>query len=118
MASRVLVADVLGFSRLVSNLDHEALESRIGTWVDLIEDISRGTEVRNIQVISDTLFVQEDGCASGLERLLLFSKNLLEHGLANSFPIRGAISEGDVTWGKLTYGKALIKGHTLERLQD
>ena len=118
MSSHILVGDVLGFSRLVSNLGHGRLDDRLKTWVDLVKDILSETNIQHSQLISDTIFVREDDSVKGLERLLQFSKLLLERGLSNHFPVRGAISKGDLTWGPLTYGKALIRGHELERQQD
>ena len=118
MNSHILVADVLGFSRLVNNLDHKQLDERLSVWVNLIENIGSETKIQKFQLISDTLFVREEDSMDGFERLLRFGRALLERGLANYFPIRGAISKGDLTWGTLTYGKALIRGHELERQQD
>lgn len=118
MNSHILVADVLGFSRLVRNLDHRQLDDRLGIWVSLVEDIRVETGIQNVQLISDTIFVREDDSADGFHRLLRYSKILLERGLASHFPIRGAIAKGDLTWGTLTYGKALIRSHELERQQD
>ena len=118
MNSHILVADVLGFSRLVNNLDHTQLVERLNVWIDLIAVIGSETRIQEYQLISDTLFVREDDSVDGFERLLQFGRALLERGLANHFPIRGAISKGDLHWGKLIYGKALIHGHELERQQD
>ena len=118
MNSHILVADVLGFSQLVNNLDHTQLVERLNVWVNLIEDIGSETGIQDVQFISDTIFVREDDSVDGFERLLQFGRALLERGLANHFPIRGAISKGDLTWGKLIYGKAISRGHELERQQE
>ena len=116
--SHVLVADVLGFSRLVTNLDHRELDERLRNWVRLVEQVRVEVGIQDSRLISDTIFVRDDDSSEGLLRLLSYSKSLLERGLANHLPIRGAISRGRLTWGTLTYGKAVIRGHELERQQD
>ncbi len=118
MNSHILVADVLGFSRLVANLKHSQLDERLSVWVRLVEEIRIETGVQQSQLISDTIFVREDDSAEGFRRLLRYSKILLERGLASHFPIRGAITKGNLTWGMLTYGKALVRSHELERQQN
>ena len=114
----LLVADVLGFSNIVSNLKHGELDKRIPTWIGLVEAIKTEAGVEKMQLISDTLFVQEEDSREGLERLLRFSRSLLERGIEQSFPIRGAITHGEVTWGALTYGKPVIEAHRIERSLD
>ena len=69
-------------------------------------------------MISDTLFVFEDGTQEGLNKLINFSRSLLERSLENYFPIRGAITCGNVAWGDLIYGSAVIEAHLLEKSQD
>ena len=118
MSSYILVADILGFSRLVNNIDHSQLDERLKTWVELVEGTLRKANIQDAQLISDTIFVREDDSTEGFERLLRFSKLLLECSLANYFPIRGAISKGDLSWGRLTYGEAIIRCHELERQED
>ena len=114
----LLVADVLGFSNIVSNLEHGELDKRISTWIGLVEAIKTEAGVDKMQLISDTLFVQEEDSREGLERLLRFSRSLLERGIENSFLIRGAITHGEVTWGVLSYGKPVIEANRIERSLD
>ena len=66
MSSYLLVADVLGFSSIVSNLNHDELDERIPTWIGLTEDIKRATGIKDMQLISDTLFVREADSRDGL----------------------------------------------------
>ena len=108
-----LVLDLLGFSSLVSNLHPNELHQRIENWVDLVERVMNDNGVTDIQLISDTVFVKEQDSSEGLERLLGFARALLEHGIQQSFPIRGAITHGDVHWGRLTFGKPVIEAHRL-----
>lgn len=119
MKSYLLVADVLGFSNIVSNLDHNDLSLRIETWTSLVEEVRQEKDIKHIQLISDTIFVQEEDSEDGLKRLFQFSKLLLERGTENYFPIRGAITHGEVSWGEdLIYGEAVIEAHHLERSLD
>ena len=39
MTKHLLIADVLGFSNLVSNLSHSDLEKRLEAWVTLVPKI-------------------------------------------------------------------------------
>ena len=118
MKSYLLVADVLGFSNIVSNTPHDSLSERIETWIRLVEEVKHETDIDEMQLISDTIFAREADSDDGLERLLRFSKSLLERGVEKSFFIRGAITHGEVSWGKLIYGDAVIKAVELERSLD
>ncbi|MCY3823604.1 MAG: hypothetical protein OXG62_07015 [Nitrospinae bacterium] len=118
MKSYLLVADVLGFSNIVSNLHPNHLSRRMATWLHIVEETSREMEIKDIQLVSDTIFVREVVSEDGLQRLFQFSKLLLQRGMQNSFPIRGAITFGELTWGKLIYGEAVIEAYNLERSLD
>ena len=113
-----LAADLLGFSSIVSNLSGPALDKRIGDWVNLVQRLGPVAPGVEIQLVSDTLFVREEGSDEGLQRLLSFSRTLLEDGISHALPVRGAITFGPVEWGELTYGKAVIEAHRLETAQD
>ena len=110
-----MVADILGFSKLINNLPDHLQSGRINEWIDLVNETSREIEVRETQLISDSLFVIEENSESGLERLLKFAQLLITKGVDKSFPIRGAITHGNVSWGQLTYGKAVLQAYEFER---
>ncbi|MFI5221562.1 MAG: hypothetical protein ACHQK8_04490 [Bacteroidia bacterium] len=114
----VLIADILGFSNIVKNLDDWELDLRINKWIGLIENISKEFEIKDYQLLSDTLFVSLKQDINQGENLFRFSKKLLEETLKNNIPIRGAISYGRVHWGKMIYGKPIIDAHSLEINQD
>ena len=115
-----MVADILGFSRMIANLstDVQSQTERINDWIALVKDIKSEVGIKETQVISDTLFVREEDSKGGLERMLKFARLLLDEGIKRSFPIRGAIVHGDVVWGELTYGQAVIDAHEIERSLD
>ena len=114
-----LLLDLLGFSRIVSNLNPQELTQRMGgDWVNLIGRTAADLHVNDIQLLSDTLFAREHDSNDGLDRLLRFARALLEGGIQESLPIRGAITYGDVTWGPLIYGKPVIEAHGLEKSQN
>ena len=117
MASYFLFADVLGFTNLVANLNLTTLDKRIEEWQKLVDSIMVDTSVNYLFMISDSVLVKEDDTEEGLERLLSFSKLLLERGVDNFFPVRGAISKGDVSWGQTIYGKAVLDAIDLEKVQ-
>lgn len=114
----LLVADLLGFSQIVNNSVGHALDERINAWVDLVTKTAKTHGIENIQLVSDTLFVGAPSSHDGLAGLISFSRDLLSSGLDQSFPIRGAIVHGLYSFGKLTYGKAVIAAHELEQAQN
>ena len=113
-----MVADILGFSAIINNLNGDEQNQRIADWIDLVETIRYEVCVEDTQLISDTLFAREEDSVDGLTRLLRFGQLLLERGLKRNFPLRGAIVHGDVGWGHLTYGTAVMDAHTVERSLD
>ena len=113
-----MVADILGFSQLISNLPDKDQSQRINEWIDLVQNLKHEIGIKDTQLISDTLFVREEDSETGLGRLLQFAQLLLNKGIERSFPIRGAIVYGDVAWGTLTYGRAVIQAHETERSLD
>ena len=113
-----MVADILGFSEMIKNLSDAQQRQRVEEWVTLINEVTNETEVSNIQLISDTLFASEVDSVDGLERMLRFAQILLNKGAEQSFPIRGAIVHGEVAWGDMTFGRAVIRAHQLERSLD
>jgi hypothetical protein len=124
LANYLLVADVLGFTNIVANLSQNAtkgqssLKDRVDHWIRLVETIRSEVAVKDLRLISDTVIAFEDDSRDGLMRLLCFAKLLLEKGISNSFPIRGAITHGDLVWGDLIYGRPVIDAIKLEKSQD
>ncbi|MCY3705428.1 MAG: hypothetical protein OXH08_07990 [Gammaproteobacteria bacterium] len=118
MPNYFLTCDILGFSKMVSNLDSNTLQQRIRVWIDLVEAARHSSGVEEVQFISDTVFAREENSGDGLMRLLAFARLLLEKGIGRACPVRGAISHGEVAWGRLTYGKAVLDAHRLEVSQD
>lgn len=113
-----LVADVLGFGKIVQNSTEDELDKRIAAWVALVENTAAANQIYRLQLISDTLFVAVEPVDGALGRLIAFSRQLLSEGIENSFPVRGSIVHGGFNWGKLTYGRAVISAHELEQNQN
>ena len=113
-----MVVDILGFTEIITNLNHREQSQRIQDWLELVNSVKSEVGVQSTQVISDTLFVKEEDSSEGLARLLHFATLLLERCLEKNFPLRGSIVHGDVSWGNLTYGEAVIKAHRTERALD
>ena len=84
----------------------------------MVETTTHKSGIKEFQLISDTLFVREEDSIDGLTRLLRFAQLLLECGVEESFPLRGAVVHGDAAWGKLTYGRAVIQAHQIELSLD
>lgn len=87
-------------------------------WVSLVEQAASDCHATRTQLISDTIFAAADSGAEELRRLVGFARYLLSHGIGQSLPIRGAITYGSYEWGRLTYGKAVIRAHSLEMAQN
>lgn len=113
-----LVADLLGFGRIVKNSTEPSLNARIDEWINLVEATAYLHGINHLQLISDTLFVGAPSSVEGLSGLLGFSRDLLSKGIEKSFPMRGAIVHGEYVFGKLTYGRAVIAAHELEQAQN
>lgn len=118
MIGYFLMADVLGFSKIVQNLPDDVLADRVEGWVQLVERNASRIGISSFQLISDTLFVSTESSSAGLSALIEYARCLLSEGLAQSLPIRGAIVHGGYKWGKLTYGKTVVRAHNLEMAQD
>jgi len=117
-AGYFLIADVLGFSNIVTNSTPEVLETRVDEWVSMARGGAAEARIREVMLVSDTVFAAVDETPDGLGRLVNYGRHLLEAGIAQSLPIRGAISHGEFQWGSLTYGPAVVAAHAIERAQD
>ncbi len=54
-----------------------------------------------------------------MERLVDYSRYMLETGMSNAFPLRGAITFGDVIWHpKVTFGEAIARAYELANAQN
>lgn len=118
MIGYFFVADVLGFSNIVRNSNNVDLVDRIKKWTTLVDSLAEQHGIDNIQLISDTIFAYTDSSSDGLKKMIEFSRSLLNQGVPQSLPIRGAITHGEFEWGRLTYGKAIIDAHELETNQN
>jgi hypothetical protein len=112
-----LVADILGFSRMVANLGESKIDQRINQWIDIVERARTENGIDRLQVFSDTVFASVPSTESSLGSILRFARALLTEGLRSSFPVRGGLAHGGSTWGRLTYGQAVIEAHLLESQQ-
>ena len=71
-----MVADILGFSKMMENLDVYSQAQRITEWKELVPHTGLEAGVTESQLISDTLFVREMDSTHGLARLLKFGQLL------------------------------------------
>jgi hypothetical protein len=114
------VGDLLGFSNIILNLPPEEYAIRVADWIQLCKDgVQECGLEKHYQLISDTIFVGAEDNIDGLENLLDFSKQILNSGIKEAFPLRGAISFGEVTWdNEITFGKAIVNAYNLANDQD
>ena len=111
--------DLSGFQNIVRNLPLDQQEKRINQWINLVESAARRCEISHIKLISDSIIAATDETPAELERLINFSKILLEEGLRSKLPLRGAISCGDVKWTEqIVFGKAVINAYELASNQN
>jgi len=113
MIGYFFVADILGFGNIVRNSNEVDLVARINSWTTIVDSLAHQHGIDNIQLISDTVFAYTESSTAGLRKLVEFSRLLLNQGVQQSLPIRGAITHGDFDWGRLTYGIAVITAHEL-----
>jgi hypothetical protein len=113
-----LIADLLGFGAIIRNLDGNARAIRIAGWLSLVDKSARACSIEQIQLISDTVFAGTGDDQDGLIRLVRFAQTLLNQGIEQALPIRGAICHGEYSWGRLTYGPVVVSAHELEMSQN
>ena len=113
-----LTADLLGFSNVINNSNDNEVSARVDAWTSLVDAAAQEAGVQRLQLISDTVFAGSDSTAEGLTSMVSFACALLNKGARSSLPVRGGITHGSFEWGRLTYGKAVIKSHQLESKQD
>ena len=117
----VLVADLLGFGAMVSNLTRQGsgkLDDRIAAWTKLVATAAEHAGISQFRLMSDTVFAAVGDSREDFHRLVNFAQELLSTGMQASFPIRGGIAGGSYVWGELTYGEAVIRAHALEQRQN
>ena len=109
-----LVADVLGWQQIMSNVTEESRAKRIEDWLWLA-GCAKNYSLR-YQVVSDTVFATADPTEAGLTTLVEFAKHTLEQGVFRSLPIRGAISLGSVEWrSDSLWGAGVIEAFQIEQ---
>lgn len=113
-----LMADLLGFGRIITNLDGPNRDRRIDGWLELVGKGAEAHGIDNVQLISDTVFAAAPEGDVTSERLVRFAQHLLNEGIAQAVPIRGAITHGEFEWGRLTYGPAVVRAYQLESSQE
>lgn|GEM_PF-3108487 len=112
MEQFVLVADVLGFSAIMRNVPGELRSKRLDDWLGAINRSILPDQRR--QVVSDTVFVTAATSEDGLRGLIQTARHLLEQGVVNNLPIRGAIARGDVDWqSDALWGPGVVEAYSL-----
>jgi len=113
------IGDLLGFGKIIENTNSEELTKRINQWLQLVKNGAQKCGIKNLQLISDTVFAATDSSVEGINKILNFAQYLLSNGVPESLPIRGAITHGEYNWDEhFTYGKAVIDAHKLEMAQN
>jgi hypothetical protein len=115
------VGDLLGFQNTVMNLGKNEQKMRISEWTKFLdESIKRFDNIKNYQLISDTIFIGADSNKNGLENLLDLSKYLLNEGINKSFLLRGAITFGEADWDdpRIVFGKSIVEAYNLANNQN
>lgn len=119
MKGYFLSVDILGFSKIIQNIDSKELQNRIEEWISAVKEECEKHSIDRYQLISDTLFVGKSEKAEDLKKLVKFSSSLLTKCIEIAIPLRGAISFGQYEWtDELVYGKAVIDAHQYEENQD
>jgi hypothetical protein len=107
-----LVADLLGFRTLLRTLDADKGTKRVEQWIEIATTARAKHDVRYFQLLSDMVFAAERVSGDGLERLLKFSQDLVEQGISQNFPVRGAIECGGSHWSsEVVHGPGLVRAY-------
>lgn len=121
MSQYCLVADLLGFKRLLENLAFsvDLQDQRVREWAHTVKRCARAQGIDQYALFSDTLFVVTEGSSDGLRQILSFSQDLLNKTINRSLPIRGALSFGDVHWQEpIIFGNPITQAYLVgESLQ-
>ena len=113
------VGDLLGFKNIILNLDPDDQAKRVDEWIEFVLDGVREFDLPRYQLVSDTIFAGANHNKQGLEKLIDFARYMLEKGIIKSFPIRGAISFGEITWNKyVTFGRAIVDSYNHANSQN
>ncbi len=111
--------DLSGFKNIIKNLDLADQAKRVKEWKKLVRAGVDKFELPECIMVSDTVYAGAGKNEEGLENLIGFARFLLEKGIIKSFPLRGAMSDGDICWDKqVPFGKALLKAFNLANEQD
>ena len=111
--------DISGYKNIIENLDHADLSKRVTKWKKFVRDGIDQFELPRYNIFSDTVYAGTENNDQGLEKLIGFARYMMEKGIIKSFPIRGAISFGDVSWDReIPFGKSLLAAHNLAENQD
>lgn len=111
--------DLSGYKNIIENLDHDDLSKRVTQWKKFVRDGTDQFELPRYNLFSDTVYAGAENNEQGLEKLIGFARYMMEEGIVKSFPIRGAICIGNVSWDKdIPSGKALLTAHKLAEKQD
>lgn len=115
------VGDVLGYKNIMINLPLADQLTRIEAWKNLINDGIKKFDLSEHIIVSDAVYVCAENNKGSLQKLLEFSKYMLTEGIKRCFPIRGAITFGDVVLDEeknLVCGKAAANAYNLAEEQD
>ena len=81
MTGYFFIADLLGFSNIVRNSSDSELTTRINGWTTLVDSLANQIGIKDIRLMSDTVFAFTDSSSDGLKKLIEFSHLLLSHGV-------------------------------------
>lgn len=116
------VCDILGYKNIMLNLSLEEQRKQVFAWKNIVDTASEKFDIaKDCLRASDTLFVKGEYGKDNLKILLELSQYILEEGIRNHLPIRGAIAFGDVVLDQendLVYGDGVVNAYNLAESQD
>lgn len=84
-----LCVDILDFSEFIKCFAQEGATNKINDWVSVVEKLVKKFNLSSYQLISDTLFVGVQNTPENLNKLINFSKDLLNESILNAIPPYG-----------------------------
>ena len=81
MKGYFLCVDLLGFSEIIKNLGQDAANLKIESWVKLVEKLVIKHKLEKYQLLSDTLFIGLEDNVADLNKIIEFSRDLLNNSV-------------------------------------
>jgi hypothetical protein len=115
------VGDVLGYKYMIKNQNIKDQEARVTELINFVKISAKKFNItdHDLRIISDMIIVVADKDDECLNNLLCFAQYMLNEGVPKSFPLRGAIVQGEAKLvGDIPLGTAFLDAYNLANRQN